>query len=227
MKPVLLFIACMLTASLSFAQDNEQDAPAPPPPARYSYTGSEVILGHGFLPVNQGSSSGYGNGRLNYNNDTYTGAIFGTYRYHISKLISLGVTAAYGYEEGDWSDYNIYYNSYNNNYGGITPFAPNYSYTGRFKRSSFTIAPEITFNYCDLGHGLARLYSVVGIGYTYRNETLQYAGMSEEYMSPASRVAFNMYVSPFGVRFGRRLGGFFELGIGYKGILNYGVTYRL
>ena len=33
-------------------------------------------------------------------------------------------------------------------------------------------------------------------------------------------------VTPFGMRIGRKLGGFLELGYGYKGIFNFGCSYR-
>ena len=221
MKSFLTIAACLLTSvTVAFAQDDDR-------PVHHDLTGSEVIIGHGFLPSGQLRANGSErNSRLAHEVNQYTGAIFATYRYHINRRFSLGITAAFENEQGTYWD-----NSYNYNYqyyyvsGG---FAPNYfDHHGTFTSSSFTIAPELTFNYGDFAHGLVRLYSTVGIGYTYRNEIVKEAMTNQEFRAPYIKALHaNAYVSPLGVRFGRQFGGFFELGIGYKGILNYGVTYR-
>ena len=226
MKPFLFFISCMF-AIPAFAQDNNDAPPEQPAPSKH-FIGSELIISHGFAALNEegnhNNNSYYYNGYYNntYSNNTNTGTIAATYRYHFSKLLSLGVTVAYNHQDGRWSDNNVFYYTYNSS------FAPYYGPSGgTFRRNSFTVAPEITFNYCDLGHGLARLYSVVGMGYTYHKEVLKYDGSSENFTNNSlTPVVFNMYVSPFGVRFGRALSGFFEVGIGYKGLLSDGLTYR-
>lgn len=217
-----VLIICLIASSIVFAQD------APVPAHTIScFGGSEVLIGHGFLPSEQlFANTNENNSRLNHTVSKYTGAIFATYCYHVSHVISLGITAAYENEQGTFID-----NSYNYNYyyyymsGG---FLANYfNHSGTFKRSCFTIAPEVTFSYGDFSHDLVRLYSIVGIGYTFRNETVRDAVTNEEFRAPYIKtVHANAYVSPLGIRVGRRLSGFFELGIGYKGILNYGATYR-
>lgn len=214
MRSYLLGIACLFaSATISFAQD----APAPEHHEEIPYlVGSEVIIGHGFLPSEQMFMNNH-----RYNTNQYSGAVAATYRYHVNDVISLGLAFAYEYEQGTYNDYNYNY-YYPNNY--YYPIA--YNNYGTFTRSSFTIAPEITFNYGDFANGHIRLYSVIGMGYTFRDEVItdQYGA---EYTSPyVRRVHFNAYGCPLGVRAGGRLSGFFELGMGYKGVLNYGVTYR-
>lgn len=223
MKSYIFGFACLLaSATNSFAQEAEESHEM----AIHNYhdaTGSEFILGHGFLPSEQLFNGNHR--RLGYTTDQYSGAIFATYRYHISEVVSLGLAFAYEYENGSYTD-----NTYNYNYfsgsGGVVPgYYNNY---GTFARSSFTIAPEITFTYANFGRGLVHLYSVVGLGYTFRDEVLTDGQTNAEFTSPyINRVHANAYVSPFGMRIGGRLNGFFELGLGYKGVFNYGVTYRL
>ena len=234
MKSYILGIACLVAAATNtLAQDAEEHHESMVEHHEHAEVyhdpgGSEIIIGHGFLPSEQmfdGSSR-----RLGYTTNQYTGAIFATYRYHISDVISLGMAFAYEYEQGTYTDnnYNNYY--YNNGYynpGNFVPVYNNNNY-GSFTRSSFTIAPEITFSYGDFAHGHIRLYSVVGIGYTFRDERVTDAATNTEFNSPyIKRVHANAYASPIGVRAGGRLSGFFELGMGYKGVLNYGLTYRL
>jgi hypothetical protein len=220
MKKLFFLISCLVAvATLSFAQE---DQPMMHEHEHPNWGYSEVILGHGFLPSDQIFSGG-GMSHYQYNNDVYTGAIFATYRFHVSKLISLGMTIAYENEQGTFNDNNYYPHYYPNPY----PYPYNYNSGGSFRRNSFTFAPEITFNYGDFGHDLVRLYSVVGMGYTFRNEVVKYANDNTEYVSPYARpVHFNGYISPLGIRFGRQLSGFFEVGLGYKGVFNYGATYR-
>ena len=56
---------------------------------------------------------------------------------------------------------------------------------------------------------LTRNYTPVAPGTIAHNNTFKYAG----------------YYSPFGLRFGGNVGGFIEVGIGYKGVFNGGVSY--
>ena len=217
MKSFLFSIACFLgTATAAFAQDSHPSAPPVQEPMGYS----ELIVGHGFIPSEQAFAGGAHG--ISYTNDHYSGALFATYRYHISNVISLGLTFAFENENGSWS---------NSNYGWLVDPPSNMvrinMYQGKFRRSAYTIAPEITFNYGDFAHGLVRLYSVVGMGYTYRDEHITYGNVNIEYNNPnVNPVHFNAYGSPLGIRVGRELSGFFEIGLGYKGVLNYGLTYR-
>jgi hypothetical protein len=211
----LLFSAACLFTTASFAQDNH-----PPMVPDHDFAGGELMIGHGFLPSNQIFSGSYRN--ASYTNSNYTGALFASYKYELGGVVSLGLTVAYEHESGTYTD-NRYYNYLYT--GGYSPY--NYGTTGSFRRSSITIAPEITFNYGDFGDGLVRLYSVIGMGYTYRHELVTESGINTEYTSPyVSPLHFNGYISPIGIRFGRRLSGFFELGLGYKGVFNYGLSYR-
>jgi hypothetical protein len=218
MKSLLLSTVILLSAFAgAFAQ--EIIAHADP-----DFIGSEVIVGHGIFPSDQVFENGAR--RTAYNTSQYTGAIAATYRYHISHVVSLGLSFAYENEQGTFTDNSYNYN-YNYYYASGNYPANYFNSYGTFRRSSFTIAPEVTFNYGDFAHGFIRLYGVFGMGYTFRNELLTDAGTNAEYTSPyINRVHVNAYGSPLGVRFGHQLGGYFELGLGYRGVFNYGLTYR-
>ncbi len=223
MKHLLYLSAFLFVSTFAFAQDDViiEHAPAP-----CFHIGHELILGHGFLPSRQGYSSGYYGYDYNYDNHRGTGAISLTYRYHFSRLLSLGITGVYDHQNGGWRSPLIFttYDPINS----YVPVDPIYSIPpANVRRSRYTIASEITFNYAEIGHGLVRFYSVVGLGYTFNYQTIAYSGSDTRYYTPDSRpVVFNGYISPFGIRFGRALGGFAEFGTGYKGVLNYGVSYK-
>lgn len=209
------FIAAALLAVTVPAMAQDNVAPAEKIPS--VYIGSELVAGHGLLPSAQ-LFSGLGNTR--YNNNTVTGALFVTYRYHFTKVISVGVTAAFEHESGTWTHRD----------GSNAP-AP-MVVDGSFSRNCYTIAPEVTFNYFDDAKGLVRLYSVTGIGYTHRRQNITWnnpygwAYNPESYLPNPRPDRLHFYLCPLGIRVGRALAGFAEFGIGYKGVFNYGMSYR-
>jgi hypothetical protein len=222
MKHLIYICALLLVSNFGFAQDTEEPAHNSRPTF---HTGHELIVGHGFLPANSQRNINYYGYNYNYENDRSTGAIFATYRFHLSRLLSLGITGAYEHQKGTWNapPYLNYYDPYN-----PMPIAPVYSYpVGNIQRSRYTIASEITFTYVRLGNGLVSLYSLVGLGYTFNYQTTRYAGSDTRYYTPdGNPVVFNGHISPIGIRFGRALGGFAEFGTGYKGVMNYGLSYK-
>ncbi|GAA4465987.1 hypothetical protein GCM10023093_19240 [Nemorincola caseinilytica] len=205
------------TVFAAFAQSatpaNEQDeTPAP-------FIGSEIIFGHGLLPLHQ-MFAGFLQ-YVDYSNTTASGAISLTYRYHLSRVVSLGVTGVLERETGQWQTHQ----------GILTGIFDPYDIAyGRFSRSTFTVAPEVTFNYGETAHGMLRFYSVVALGITRSAQTTTLDNPGSEYSitpPPASTKVYTTFqATPIGIRVGRALGGFAELGIGYKGIFNYGLTYR-
>lgn len=189
-------------------------------PQPYHFLGHEVTLTHGILPSDQlfaGTISGF-----KYRNQVTTGSLCLTYRYHISRVISLGITAIYEHEKGTWRTH----------YGLLSYVWGSYEYYGGFNRTCLTFAPEVTFNYGDVAEGKLRLYGIVGAGFTIRQQDSWFNGSSDPGTPPLgslpdpSRTHLNMQFTPFGMRFGKALGGFFEIGCGYKGIFCYGASYR-
>ncbi len=84
-----------------------------------------------------------------------------------------------------------------------------------------------THNYFTLGIGteyhyfnteITRIYAGTAIAYTLDN----YKTNSQSANVPH----FNFQLTPLGIRVGKKLAGFFELGFGYKGILILGISYQ-
>ncbi len=83
-----------------------------------------------------------------------------------------------------------------------------------------------------------RVYSDVGLGATYEVETDQYnpAFYTTGYYNGRNnlgpmrqennKMRPNFYYAPVGMSVGRKLCYFVELGFGYKGVVNTGVSYK-
>ena len=88
------------------------------------------------------------------------------------------------------------------------------------KRYFYTMALDATFNY--MYRPACQLYGNIGMGITlvrFSNNNAE-AGLKQFPF-------FNMHISPFGVRFGKMVGGFVEIGWGYKGFINAGLSVKL
>ncbi len=193
---------------------------------KYIYKGHEFLAGIGFP---QGSSMSASGGYIAYNNQHAIGELYIKYRYHRSKKMSYGLTIAYENETGTAS--RVYLTSKNR-----------YSreeHLGSFKKQVITFAPEMTLNYWDINHGMVRLYGTLGLGISYGNQIDTYDssyyvaryvnGVNSLGNSMAidnSRYLLNYYFSFLGVHVGREVGGFIEVGLGYKGLINVGMSYK-
>ncbi|OWP84455.1 hypothetical protein BWK59_05185 [Flavobacterium davisii] len=91
------------------------------------------------------------------------------------------------------------------------------------KEDDITLALKSDYNY--LSKNKFRLYSGLGIGYTLiknRTNDLSSHGLSFDNSS-----RFNFQITGIGFRYGGKLGISAEAGLGYKGILNAGISYQL
>lgn len=91
--------------------------------------------------------------------------------------------------------------------------------------ASFTsFVPEVTFRYLDTKDSRirVRLYGAVGYGFTILNDLEIGQGFADE--SGAKPWGFQL--TPIGMRWGRKLAWFAELGTGYKGTFHGGVSIR-
>ena len=123
---------------------------------------------------------------------------FVTYKYWFNKRFALGVSFLLNLDSVRVVDYIAYRNS--KNYSRIQP----------------TIAMEYVFNY--VYRPIWQLYTSLGLGTT----------ITKIHQSKLSNsIDFNMHFSPLGLRVGKDVGGFIELGFGYKGFLNAGISVRL
>lgn len=90
-------------------------------------------------------------------------------------------------------------------------------------RYFYTIAFDFNWNY--MNNTICQLYGNVGMGVSL----VQFSDNKTN--NPNAHLKqipfFNMHVSPFGVRIGKMVAGFAEIGWGYKGFLNVGVSVKL
>ena len=116
-----------------------------------------------------------------------------TYRYYVSKNVTLGL--GFGYE-------NI------TNFGGWA-----------------TIAPELTVAYLDTRDAFTRIRIYGSVSYGLGIFSDANVGINQTDASGAKPYGFQ--ATPFGIRVGRQVAGFLELGCGYKGLFNFGLDLRV
>ena len=167
-----------------------------------------------------------GKGKL-YTNKDYSGTFFFNFKYFVIERFAISITLAYENESGQW-------------FQGKTENLRLVYYTvpiGTFRRQAFTFSPEITFYYYK--KGFVGIYGVVGIGLTYRNEIGRYDQdyYNQNYLNGTnklgndieidnSKIQPNGYSAPIGISAGKRVRWYAEIGLGYKGIFNSGISYN-
>lgn len=86
---------------------------------------------------------------------------------------------------------------------------------------AYTFMPRLRLNWIQSSDGIFELYSSLNIGLTFAD--MQHSVLTSEngfYPSPAGQLCL------LGMRFGKEFGGFFEMGPGSKGLINFGISYR-
>jgi hypothetical protein len=197
MQKTLLVFASLLTLNLaSLAQSKH-----------------EVSLGLGFGTMNEANGttsdafSAFFSALLltdAYSEDvTYSPAWHVGYKTFITKKqkLAIGGTFAYQSAKGTYS------------YGGEK--------AGDIHRNFYTIAAEADYRY--IKKEKFHLYSGLGFGYTFGNETITPISGSTQKNSLGN---FDLQVIGIGARYGSNVGGFMELGFGYKGIICAGFFFR-
>lgn len=172
------------------------------------------------------SPSFLGTGKKVYLNHNYSGAYHINFRYFLSEMVSLGLTIAYESESGDWQA------NYNPDH-----FAYRKQIIGTFKKTEYTFSPEMSVYY--IARKKTKIYCTFGFGLTERIEndeySQQYIYNGTHYPSIATdyppgsnnKLQGNIYLSPFGISVGGKISWFAEIGIGYKGVLNTGLSMKL
>ena len=157
---------------------------------------SEISVGYGFYSWY--SLQNHVNG---YDYTTSSGTLLINYKYYVSNNFTLGV--GIGYE--------------------------NISTDGSY----FAVTPEFTYTYLDTKNDRIRLklYGGASVGIASYNDnnynanpyynTTPYATHYDN-----SGLQFTGNATLLGMRIGRKLGFFAELGFGYKGLINGGLSYR-
>ncbi len=141
-------------------------------------------------------------GNVNTVYQSGSGTFYLGYRYHISKHFSMGIDAAYQsiLEEVRNSDERV----------------------GNLKRKYITTTALTNISY--INRPAFQLYSTISAGYIQGKAYYTPVEGEDESMTDGF---FGFQVNPVGIRFGRTFGGFVELGYGYKGVLNFGLSVKL
>lgn len=132
-----------------------------------------------------------------------TGPILISYRNIAKPWFRVGVIAGYTNVEYDWVESSLYSSG---------------TSSRKVERSSYTFATEADFRY--LRRENFTMYSLIGFGYTVVDDRSEPTETGEEWENH-----FDMHISFVGFRYGKDLGGFIELGAGYKGLVNFGMNY--
>ena len=135
-----------------------------------------------------------------------TGPNYGTlsfgYQRILGKVLSLGVTAS------------------------VNPILSDLTFKKGTTATSSTLVislmPKLVATYAH--HGVFSAYSAIAVGVAYWNKSTSYANGKNE-KTTNWRVGYQ--VSLIGVRLGKDVGGFLELGYGYEGLLRIGLSAKL
>ena len=98
------------------------------------------------------------------------------------------------------------------------------SYNFTFKKRSFTLATELTGIY--LKSFFLELYGVVGGGLEVNSSSYSFEAPSPSNKKPISGVNMRGQFTPIALRSGDDFAFFLELGVGYRGLVNIGFSYR-
>ncbi|MDR0798973.1 MAG: hypothetical protein LBN18_04345 [Dysgonamonadaceae bacterium] len=150
----------------------------------------------------------------------------------LGDLFASALTAGYVIEPGT---YNVLSPNLNYRYWLSDRFALGASYTFDYNtvRVRHDNTPNVAANWKDHSR-LFHTFAIEGVYNYVSKPSWQFygmlgAGVTIVHISDVpveTWVGPNFQLSPFGMRFGKDIGGFFELGYGYKGILNAGISYR-
>ena len=197
--------------------------------AQQQYSGNELQIGDGLLSMEfiNGWAGKGGMGGYVSMPSAITGALFLTYRHAFTRRFEVGVTAGYENLSGDLS-----YGNPEENQSGLD------GVSGHYSVHAYTVAVEPLLAY--FKRRSVMLYGYAGLGCTYFDNkftfypNIQYPAFF--YGAPGSLVPsnpydyhttyFNAQVTPFGIRFGNTVAGFVEVGFGYKGLINGGLSVR-
>jgi len=94
---------------------------------------------------------------------------------------------------------------------------------GSYRNFYTTIGIATRFRYVD--REWVQMYSGIGLAYTFYGykDLLDTGEISRSDILSYPNMQFNIW----SIRVGKSFGGFMELGVGYKGILNFGISYQL
>ncbi|MFP4488176.1 MAG: hypothetical protein ACLFN1_02630 [Bacteroidales bacterium] len=140
-------------------------------------------------------------GNVYSDNVNYTGALYLNYKYFFTPRFAAGLSVLTDKARGDLVN-------------------DDDQVLGSFNRRALTLAPEVSLSY--VNRKSFRMYGMIGAGYTFGREKSTNDLGEDNYTSSYNHINFQL--SPLGLRLGKQIGAFAEIGFGYKGILNIGIS---
>lgn len=200
---IVACIALTVFAKTSTAQYDEEEMLPKNNEISASYgfvTTAQILDAFLAITINAGSL-----GNVNTNTTSYTGGLYLTYRRKILEdKLGLGIALGLDQIKGDFT-----------NEAGTKK--------GTFRSRDYTIAAEAQVAYMNRPN--VRLYGLVGAGFSLFKYQFTTTGIIEKEKLGITHP--NFQVTPIGAAFGNQFGGFIELGLGYKGLVNLGVYAKL
>lgn len=120
-----------------------------------------------------------------------------TYKYHVSERLAVGGSTVYNARAEET--------------------LPDFFTDSRWRRRAVSNAGEITLFWAK--QPAFQFYSTFGAGFFVRRSTFYEAQAKTNF-------GYTMQASPVGIRVGNKVAGFMEMGFGYKGFLNAGLSMR-
>ncbi len=143
-------------------------------------------------------------GGITYKDETSWGSLYINYNYSISDKFTLGGLVAF--EQ-------------------ITnKVLSNGSKIGNSRAVFYTIAFEAAFRY--VRNNNFQMYSGLGLAYTYGSMSFESTTTLEDDSKSTAHLP-NFHLTGVGIRFGKKFGGIIELGFGYKGLVNAGISFQM
>lgn len=169
---------------------------------------SQINVGYGIASSNQISKEldkviiTVGSlGTITYGDAKSNGVINANYRYSISDKLNIGVSGAY---EKITQDAFVLKQK-----------------EGKLTSNIFTVAAEGNYKY--ISGPMLQLYSGVGLGLSVVQQKLTKNDNTSE---KASKSQFAYNITGLGVRYGKAFGVYAEVGYGYKGVANVGLSFQ-
>jgi len=114
-------------------------------------------------------------------------------------------------------------------FGGVFTFNP-LSTTLEFKNGTtetdswftYSLMPRMDFYY--INKGIFSMYSGFAVGVSYFSCHSKFNDQADQ---TVTNVSWAYQINALGIRLGKKVGGFIELGFGYQGIVNLGISAKL
>ena len=169
----------------------------------------EIAVSYGLVTGSQVSDQISNNEHSDGKTTTYnSGNTFLTVRYFLFNRLALGFSGGITNEKGQYTD-------------RTNPALISSTY----KTSFTTVAMELYYVYQFRKH--LEVYTLAGFGPSFTTtETTSNVSPTSGAITTAKEDKIKAQYTSLGIHYGGRLGGFVEIGIGYKGLINGGISYK-